>query len=72
MKKPGDPDLYAPGQTCEHKCNEECIGIGCKDCERVRLDCTQCVKNKPYELLKTGMVGGPSIIFCQYAEVGVS
>ena len=29
-------------------------------------------KNKPYELLKTGMVGGPSIAFCRYAEVGVS
>ena len=29
-------------------------------------------KNKPSELLKTGMVGGPSIIFCRYAEVGVS
>ena len=30
MKKPGDPELYAPGQPCEHKCNEECIGIGVK------------------------------------------
>ena len=30
MKKPEDPDLYAPGQPCEHKCNEEgCLG---KDC----------------------------------------
>ena len=48
MKKPGDPDLYAPGQPCEHKCNEECIG--CKDCKRVRSDCTQCTKNKPYKL----------------------
>ena len=41
MKKPGDPDLYAPGQSCEHKCNEECLGIGCKDCKRVRSDCNQ-------------------------------
>ena len=70
MKKPGDPDLNAPEKPCEHKCNEECIG--CKDCKRVRSDCTQCAKNKPYELLKTGMVGGPSIIFCRYAAVGVS
>ena len=67
-----DPDLYAPGQPCEHKCNEECIGIGCKDCKLGRSDCTECAKNKPYELLKTGMVGGPSIIFCRYVEVGVS
>ena len=33
MKKPGDPDLCAPGQPCTHKCNKECIGIGCKDCK---------------------------------------
>ena len=52
------------------KCNEECIGY--KDCKRVRSDCTQCAKNKPYKLLKTGMVGGPSIIFCRYAVIGVS
>ena len=44
MKKPGDPDLYALGQPCEHKYNKECIG--CKDCKRVRSDCTQCAKNK--------------------------
>ena len=47
MKKPGGPDLYAPGQPCDHKCKEGYIGIGCKDCKRVRNDCTQCVKNKP-------------------------
>ena len=71
MKKPGDPDLYATGQPCEHKCNEEgCTGKDFKDCKRVRVDCTQCTKNKPCELLKTGMVGGPSIVFCRYAEVG--
>ena len=33
MKKPGDPDLYASGQQCTHKCNEGCIGICCKDCK---------------------------------------
>ena len=70
VKKPGDPNLHAPEQPCEHKCNEECIG--CKDCKRVRSDCMQCAKNKPYELLKTGMVGGPGIIFCRYTEVGIS
>ena len=70
--KPGDPDLYAPGQLCTHKCNEGCIGIGCKDCKQVKIDCTQCANNKPFKLLKTGMARGPSIIFCRYAEVGVS
>ena len=33
MKAPGYPDLYAPGQPCDHKCNEGCLGIGCKDCK---------------------------------------
>ena len=32
----------------------------------------QCMKNKPYELLKTGMVGGSIIVFSQYAEAGKS
>ena len=27
-------------------------------------------RNKPYELLKTKMGGGPSIVFCQYTEAG--
>ena len=31
-----------------------------------------CTKKKPYKLLKTGMVGGPCIIFCQYTEPGKS
>ena len=69
MKKPGDPELCASGKPCEHKCSDTCLW---KDCKQVREDCTQCAKNKPYELLKTGMVGGPSIIFCRYAEVGAS
>ena len=44
MKKPEDPELYAPGQPCQHKCNEECLGIGCKDFKQVRADYTQCMK----------------------------
>ena len=32
MKKPGDADLYAPGKPCFHKCNNNCLGVGCKDC----------------------------------------
>ena len=70
MKNLGDPGLYAQVQPCERKCSDTCLGIGCKDCKQVRADCTQCTKNKPYESFKTGMVRAPSIIFCQYAEVG--
>ena len=72
MKKPGDPDLYSPCQPCEHKCNEGCIEKGCKNCKQVRVDCTQCTRNKPCKLLKTGIAGGPSIIFCGYEKVGKS
>ena len=73
MKKKGDPDLYAPGLPCTHTC-EACDRktVGCKECKSVRNECNQCPKNKPYELLKTGMIGGPSIVFCRYAEVGQS
>ena len=70
MKELGDHKLYALGQTCKHKCSDTCLGIGCKDCERFRADCTQWSKNKSYKLLKTGMVGGPSIVFRRYVEVG--
>ena len=72
MKKPGDPDLYAPGQPCKCKCNKGCIGLGRKEYKLVRTGCTQFAKNKPHELLKAGMVGGTSIIFCRYAEIGKS
>ena len=34
--------------------------------------CTVHTKNEAYELLTTGMIGGPSIVFCRYAEAGVS
>ena len=41
MKKPGDLELYASGQPCDHECSEEgCIGKDCKHCKRVREDCT--------------------------------
>ena len=29
-------------------------------------------RNEAYEMLTTGMIGGPSIVFCRYAEAGVS
>ena len=64
-------ELYAPGLPCAHTCEEhDYQAVGCRKCKRVRNECNQCPKNKPYELLKTGMIGGPSIVFCRYAEVG--
>ena len=33
MKKPGNLDLYAPGQPSDCKCNHECARVGCKDCK---------------------------------------
>ena len=64
IKKKGDPDLYAPGQPCIHKCAEDCKKKTCNEYKKTRQECVECTKNKAYELLKTGMVGGPSIIFC--------
>ena len=65
-------DLYAPGQPCSHKCQNDCVKLSCKACKQIKIDCTSCAKNKPYELLKTGMIGGPSIVFCRYAEAEMS
>ena len=74
MKQPGESPLFVPGQPCFHKC-EKCEADpkrGRDKYKKVRNDCMQCAKNKPYELLKTGMVGGPSIVFCLYHESGKS
>ena len=65
-------DLYSTGQPCSHKCQKDCVKISCKACKQIKIDCTFCPKNKPYELLRTGMTGGPSIIFCRYAEAEMS
>ena len=65
MKKKGDPELYAPGQYCIHSC---CNNKFCKKCYKIKKYCKICDKNKIYKLLKTGMVGGPSIVFMRYAE----
>ena len=32
MKEPGDPILYAPGQPCDNQCNDNCLGVACKNC----------------------------------------
>ena len=72
MKQKSDPDLFAPGDPCKCKCSGDCEKEKCKDCKQTRKDCKIHTKNEAYEILTTGMVGGPSIVFCRYAEAGVS
>ena len=68
-KKYSEPDLFAPGEPCKCECSDDCEKLIAKiDCK----DCKICTKNEAYEMLKTGMIGGPSIVFCRYAEAGVS
>ena len=71
-KKYSEPDLFAPGEPCKCKCSDDCVKVGCKDCREARKDCKIHTKNEAYEILTTGMVGGPSIVFCRYAEAGIS
>ncbi|XP_057310306.1 uncharacterized protein LOC130648282 [Hydractinia symbiolongicarpus] len=61
-------ELYAPGEPCKHKCKDSCLNSKCKACKKVQKTCTECTKNEAYELLQTGMVGGPAIVFCRYHE----
>ena len=72
MKKKSGPDLFAPGDPCKCKCKVDCEKFPCEDCKQTRKDCKIHTKNEAYEILTTGMVGGPSIVFCRYAEAGVS
>ena len=72
MKKKSDPDLFAPGEPCKCKCSDYCKKEGCEKCKEIRDNCKICTKNEAYEMLTTGMIGGPSIVFCRYAEAGVS
>ena len=87
MKKKSDPDLFAPGEPCKCKCSgeagataklekaklgDDCKKEGCEKCKEIRDNCKICTKNKAYEMLTTEMIGGPSIVFCRYAEAGVS
>ena len=71
-KKYSEPDLFAPREPCKCECSDDCGEAGCEKCEEVRKDCKICTKNEAYEMLTTGMIGGPSIVFCRYAEAGVS
>ena len=71
-KKYSEPDLFAPGEPCKCKCSDDCEKTRCEKCKEIRKDCKICTKNEAYKLLTTGMIGGPSIVFCRYAEAGVS
>ena len=73
-KKYSEPDLFAPGEPCKcERCSDDCEKEECEKCKEI-LDgnCKICTKNEAYEMLTTGMIGGPSIVFCRYAESGVS
>ena len=73
-KKYGEPDLFAPGDPCYCKrCSDDCQKEECEKCKEIfDGNCKICTKNEAYEMLTTGMIGGPSIVFCRYAEAGVS
>ena len=73
-KKYSEPDLFAPGEPCKCECSSDDCGKteGCEKCKEIRNNCKICTKNEAYEMLITGMIGGPSIVFCRYAEAGVS
>ena len=72
MKQKSDPDLFAPGEPCKCKCKVDCKKVGCEKCKEIRDNCKICTKNEAYEMLTTGMIRRPSIVFCRYAEAGVS
>ncbi len=64
LKMNPDIELYAPGEPCkQHKCEDSCFKKTCKACKEVQNSCTECTKNEAYELLQTGMVGGPAIVY---------
>ena len=71
-KKYSEPDLFAPGEPCKCECSDDCEKASCEKCEEIREDCKICTNNEAYEMLTTGMIGGPSIVFCRNAEAGVS
>ena len=54
LKQRPECKLYAPGDPCKHKCEEEtCTKQECEACKEVKKECKKCGKNQAYELLKT-------------------
>ena len=72
LRPPNEPEHYAPGEPCTCTCTPDCSKKVCPDCKKKQDMCTVHTKNEAYELLTTGMIGGPSIVFCRYAEADVS
>ena len=67
LKKRPKCELYAPGDPCKHTCKETCTNKKCEMCKEVKKACEVfCGKNEAYELLRTGMVGVPAIVFTRY------
>ena len=74
-------ELYAPGGGC-NMCKEkksqldgcECDGALKTDCEKALkgMDDCKCDPVETYNLLKTGMVGGPAQVFTRYHEKDVT
>ena len=64
LRKKDESELYAPGDSCTCKCASDCSKKVCPDCKKICDMCTVHRKNEAYELLTTGMIGGPSIVFC--------
>ena len=61
-------ELYAAYDPCTHKCKQDRFKNQCTACNKVKKECKKCSKNATYELLKTGIAGGPCMVFFRYAE----
>ena len=79
-------ELYSPGGIC-HLCRDireelqhcSCngalkCGASCKECQldMQPLERCECKKAAVYELLRTGMVGGPAQVFTRYHEKDIT
>jgi len=55
------------GISVKKKCEDYEV---CEACDKVKDECKVCGKNRVYELLRTGMVGWPTIVFTRYHKRG--
>ncbi|XP_057317067.1 uncharacterized protein LOC130660625 [Hydractinia symbiolongicarpus] len=65
-------ELYVLRDPCRHRCKDSCYSKTRKSCKQVQKTCEKCTRNEAYQLLRTGMVGGPTIVFCRYHEQDVT
>ena len=68
-KKYSEPDLFAPGEPCKCKCSDGCEKARCEKCRETTKDCKICTKNEAYEMLTTGMIGGPQLYFADMQKL---